>query len=1000
MQAFRIGVVIVALAIAAGQGVTIKASPQSPVRQASGGSQNAQAGVRQVAGQEGSSRGRGLLGSIFGGRNTSANQSNTSPHASSPGLLSRLGGGKSDDDGRRVIEPAPQTVEPDWSGVPFHNAKPALAAQNNRPITDPNDPSNKGKTIPKPSGSTTGASTTYANSSTVPRSEPSASPRPQNSRIPVPPAENMATERNVPSSRPGVGATARTQTATSPVMVNEVDTSTFEPLSATESSRRSRRKTVSPLAGEEFAYQSPARGSSQTTPVQIPTTPLAETAPAPAPQPSQVAGSPARELPRVNRRPLPGGAGATAEPTALPNASVPPSLAAQSSRRGMATNMPTTLQRKESDIPSPRAAAGNGSSDQTDATIAAAPTAAPSATTPTSTENTNAAASPTASAVTAPAASSFAATTPAETGTESKPWRAPVDQPTAAAPAATAPAAGEPIASDAIAGPWQTAIPSLRENNAAVEAAATNRLNAPAAGTNVAAAPQNQPIGAASAPPTATAPLGVQAREPSGNTPIADAGNAVAVNAKANNVAGEIPGLRVVTSGPAEIPVRQAITYTVSIENLGAIDAPGAMVQIELPVWVTLDGHQPTRGEVGREDDAAARHLLWMVQGLPGGSREEITLTLTATEAKAFEVSTEWAIIPQSSSARVAVREPKLEIYIEGPDTIVYGESETYKVRVVNPGSGVAESVLFTLSPNSATPQSQRIGSLDPGKEAQFEVELTAREMEDLQIHGLAGAAMNLKAEKIKSLQVVRAELEAVLTGPAVKYQDSEASYNLQLTNLGKADCRQIQAILELPPGVVYLGGIEGATVTGNRIGWSIDNLAPDQTIDLTLMCQMKQTGQQNFGFACQGSAAGRTEVSLVTQVDALADLVLSINDPAAPAPVGKEVMYEIIVRNRGSKAAENVVVLAQFGEDIEPIRIEGAQGDIVPGQVKFAAIPRIDAGQQVAIKVFAKAERAGHHRFAAEVSCGDTLLIAEEATRYLELVGQRVSRRSGEELK
>lgn len=421
------------------------------------------------------------------------------------------------------------------------------------------------------------------------------------------------------------------------------------------------------------------------------------------------------------------------------------------------------------------------------------------------------------------------------------------------------------------------------------------------------------------------------------------------------------------------------------------------MVQLKLPTWVAIQDFQPSRGEVGREDDAETRHLLWMVEGLPATSREELVLNISATEAKPFNVNTEWAIIPKSSNAPVVVREPKLDLIIEGPDQVVFGESETYKVRVINPGTGPSESVLFTLSPNSATPQSQRIGLIPAGKEAQFEVELTARDMENLQIHGLASGDLNLKAEKIKEIQVVRAQLEAVATGPTIKYQDSEATYNLEISNVGQASSKNINAFLQIPTGSVYIGGIDGAAANGNRLTWTIAELPAGGSVEYTFRCKMSQTGQQKFDFTCAGTALGKTSVDFITQVDALADLVLTINDPPAPAPVGKEVVYEIVVRNRGSKVAEQVVVLAQFGAGIEPIRIEGAEGEIVPGQVKFAPISKIDAGQQVVLKVFAKAEREGHHRFCTEVSCGDTLLISEEATRYMEMVGQRVSRRSGE---
>ena len=160
-------------------------------------------------------------------------------------------------------------------------------------------------------------------------------------------------------------------------------------------------------------------------------------------------------------------------------------------------------------------------------------------------------------------------------------------------------------------------------------------------------------------------------------------------------------------------------------------------------------------------------------------------------------------------------------------------------------------------------------------------------------------------------------------------------------------------------------------------------------------VCNMSATGEHLFAFGCKGSAAGEADVSITTRVESIADLVLSISDPAAPAPIGTDVTYEIVVRNRGSKEATDVQAVAQFSHGIEPLRVEGQSGEVVTGQVLFDPIPRIGPGQEVKMRVVAQADRAGHHRFRTEVRSGDTVLVAEEATHYMSPTSERVSRRS-----
>ena len=139
--------------------------------------------------------------------------------------------------------------------------------------------------------------------------------------------------------------------------------------------------------------------------------------------------------------------------------------------------------------------------------------------------------------------------------------------------------------------------------------------------------------------------------------------------------------------------------------------------------------------------------------------------------------------------------------------------------------------------------------------------------------------------------------------------------------------------------------------------------------------------------------------MSLATRVESIAALVLTVSDPPAPAPIGTDLTYESVIRNRGSKEATDVRAIAQFSHGIEPQRSEGQSGEVMTGQVLFDAIPRIGAGQEVRIKVIAQADRPGHHRFRTEIRSGDTVLVAEEATHYMSPKGERVSRRSSETL-
>ncbi|MEM8911370.1 MAG: hypothetical protein AAGC97_06330 [Planctomycetota bacterium] len=460
--------------------------------------------------------------------------------------------------------------------------------------------------------------------------------------------------------------------------------------------------------------------------------------------------------------------------------------------------------------------------------------------------------------------------------------------------------------------------------------------------------------------------------------------------------ASELPGIRVVAEGPDQVMLRQTHTYEIRAENRGSVAADGLKIRAHIPDWADVVGQKTSLGDISGETQGTTRLLHWNLGRLDAGQTERLFVRLKAARSGTHDLDVDWTLQPQKKVVKVHVQEPKLALTIDGPDEVIYGESRNYVIRVLNPGDGVAPSVVFTLSPDSSTPQSQRIGDIPSGKEAQFEVELTAQDLGELKIHGLAAGDLELRAEADKTVRVLAADLEAVLTGPELKYQDTRATYQLQLSNNGTAASENVIATLRLPKGVQYIGGLDGASLVDNQLQWKVASLTPHATRRYQFDCMMQTTGSQQFVFQCAGSAAGKTSVDLSTQVEAIADLVLSIEDPIAPAPIGENVDYEIVIRNRGSKPATDVKAVAQFSHGIEPTALKGHTGKLVVGQVFIDPIERIDAGEEVRMTIVARAETGGHHRFRTEVRSGEAALVAEEATRFLAPSTERISRRSG----
>ena len=151
------------------------------------------------------------------------------------------------------------------------------------------------------------------------------------------------------------------------------------------------------------------------------------------------------------------------------------------------------------------------------------------------------------------------------------------------------------------------------------------------------------------------------------------------------------------------------------------------------------------------------------------------------------------------------------------------------------------------------------------------------------------------------------------------------------------------------------------------------------------MQCSLASPGENRMQFVAVADGDLSAAVTSSTRVEALADLKLEIRDPQGPVAVGEDTVYEVHIRNRGTKAADNVEAAVFFSEGLEAIGVEGGPHDIGPGQVIFKPIALLGAGDTAVYRVRARADKSGNHRFRAEVVCQTlhTRLSAEEGTQF-----------------
>lgn len=464
------------------------------------------------------------------------------------------------------------------------------------------------------------------------------------------------------------------------------------------------------------------------------------------------------------------------------------------------------------------------------------------------------------------------------------------------------------------------------------------------------------------------------------------------------------PILSIETIGPRRMVVGKEATFEVTIQNSGEVAADGITVLVGLPEWADVAGAQPSVGET-HPSQARGEPYQWTVGHIDAKARERLVLKIVSRQSKPFDLAVRWDYKPAASQATIEVQEPKLVMRLDGPREVFFGKREVYKLKLSNSGNGPAENVVLNLasmSSGESQPVSHRIGTLNAGEERTIEIELTARQAGNLVIQVSAQGDSNARVDLTERVVVRRPSLKVNLEGPAVQYVGTQAAYKVRVFNPGDAPAKGVKVGVTLPTGVKFATGTEGAQVatTGNKVQWNVDNLEAGGERVFTLRCALALSGASRLEVTTTADDDLTASSEATTRVEAMADLRLEVKDPEGPVPVGEDAVYELRIRNRGTKTAENVEVMAYFSSGIEPTSAEGYLHRISTGQVVFNPIASVAPGAEVTLRVKARADAVGNHIFRAEVHCKPlgTRLVREETTHfYQEATGAPQTARTGE---
>lgn len=443
-------------------------------------------------------------------------------------------------------------------------------------------------------------------------------------------------------------------------------------------------------------------------------------------------------------------------------------------------------------------------------------------------------------------------------------------------------------------------------------------------------------------------------------------------------------------SGPRTITVGREATYRVLLANRGDVGANRVVTTITVPEWAEVVSADAALGEIERDESMADGGVLtWQAGRLDAGEMVKLDLRLIARSGQPIELGVTHKHQPLDGSTLVEVQEPKLSLAMVGPEEVLFGKPQVFRLTIANPGTGAAENVVLHLTPPGGDLEkrtSHDFGLIGAGDERTVEIELTAREAGQLAVNAAAEADGDVSAETIKEVFCRKPELVVDWRGPADRFAGAPAVYYLRVRNPGTATAPDVVLTAELPAGFEVLPTAGTPEPQNGKLVFRAGDLRAGDDKFFELRGILRQAGANEIALRAVDSGETISErVNTLTEVVALADLKLDVLDPRGPVATGQEIAYKITVTNRGSNDARDVRVIGLFSDGIEPHHVDGGANDIRDGRVAFEKIDRMEAGEVRTFTIHARAYEEGTHLFRAEVLCRDLeiKLAAEETTRF-----------------
>lgn len=430
------------------------------------------------------------------------------------------------------------------------------------------------------------------------------------------------------------------------------------------------------------------------------------------------------------------------------------------------------------------------------------------------------------------------------------------------------------------------------------------------------------------------------------------------------------PGVSIQWVRHGDLNVGQKSQLELVVENTSPSTVRGVMVEAVLPANLEVAGLSP-------EPMATSETPAWTFGEMKSGEKRSIMLQVTPASRDELRLNA-FVRLTGHTAASFAVQEPKIEIELSGPETVEVGQQVNYTVLASNPGTGLARNVLI----QAAIPEGLEhrrgslltidIGTLNPGESRQAQLNLTAVKggSHDLAVRVLAEGG--LTDEHLAKVTIAEPQLSIEIAGPDNQISGRTEDYALTVTNDSGVPSANVRAKYRVPEGFEFVSATHGGKYAADSrsVEWFLGTLSPGQETDVRVSLKAVATGAlvHQAGVISEHGRVAMAEHSM--SVEGVASLAMEVSADRSELRVGDEVVYEVDIRNNGSRAANSVGISCELPAGLELVKAAGPSEYIAEnGVMVFKSLPSLDPGKSAIIAIKARCLRDGNHKLRVRVA-------------------------------